>query len=283
MTRDALVLAGGGVAGIAWETGVLLGLEDSAPQLARHLNAASTRYIGTSAGSTVAAQISSGTPLQKLFDAQIAGAVPEITVSLDLRTFGAMMADATAGADAPQEVRRRIGTIARTAQTPSPEARRKVIESRLPSHLWPERDLLITAINTDTGELRLFDRASGVNLVDAVAASCAVPGIWPPVEIEGSFYMDGGMRSSANADLAAGAQHVLILVPGPEVSPLGPAIPAVELEALGDARVHIVYADDESLLAIGMNPLDPATRGPAAEAGRRLGRKIAETVASYWD
>jgi NTE family protein len=104
--------------------------QDGAPQLARHLDAASTRYIGASAGSTVAAQFACGTALEELFDAQIAGAVREITVDLDLHAFGAMMADAAAGAGSPQEVRRRIGTIARTAQTPSPEARRAVIESR---------------------------------------------------------------------------------------------------------------------------------------------------------
>lgn len=282
MARDALVLAGGGVAGIAWETGVLLGLTEGAPEIADRLAASTMRYIGTSAGATVAAQLASGTPVTMLFEAQIAGAVQEISVPLDLRSFGAMMAGTVAGATSPEEARQRIGSIALAAQTPSAEARRAVIEARLPSHTWPERRLLITAVDTATGALRVFDRSSGVALVDAVAASCAVPGVWPVVEIEDARYMDGGTRSAGNADLAAGAERVLILVPGPASSPLGAAIPDSELAALGDARVRTVFADQESIAALGANPLDPSTRRPAAEAGRRLGRAVARDVAELW-
>lgn len=270
------------MAGIAWETSVLLGLAEASPQIADRLAAGTTRYIGTSAGSTVAAQLASGARLTALFDAQVAGTVPEISVTLDLQTFGAMMAGAVAGAASPEEARQRIGAIALSAETPPAEARRAVIEARLPSPGWPERPLLITAVDATTGALRVFDRTSGVALVDAVAASCAVPGIWPVVDIDGARYMDGGMRSAANADLAAGAERVLILVPGPESSPLGPALPAAELAALGDARVSTVFADADSMAAMGMNPLDPTTRGPAAEAGRRQGRAVAADVAALW-
>lgn len=282
MAWDALVLAGGGVAGIAWETGVLLGLTEGSALIAERLAADGTRYIGTSAGSTVAAQLASGTPLQSLFDAQLAGAVQEIPVMLDLQAFGATVAQAVAGATSPEDARRRVGAFALHAETPDPAARRAVIAARLPTHEWPERSLLITAVDTATGELRVFDRTSEVDLVDAVAASCAVPGIWPTVEIGGRRYMDGGTRSGANADVAAGAERVLVLVPGPEESPLGPAIPATEREALRDARVCTVFADEDSIAAIGTNPLDPATRAPAALAGRRLGRRIADDVATLW-
>jgi NTE family protein len=282
VTSEALVLAGGGVAGIAWETGVLLGLTESDPRIASWLHDERTRYLGTSAGSTVAAQLAGGTPLQELFDAQLRGAAAEIAVSIDLREFGGMMARAAAGATSPEDARRRIGEIALASETPAPVARRAVIESRLPSHEWPEREIRVTAVDTATGELVVFDRSSGVSLVDAVAASCAVPGIWPPVEIRGAFFMDGGMRTTANADLAAGAERILIIVPGPEVTPFGPAIPPAELDALADARVKIVYADEDSIAAMGSNPLDPATREPAAEAGRRLGRTIAADVSTLW-
>ncbi|HEV7623861.1 MAG TPA: patatin-like phospholipase family protein [Amnibacterium sp.] len=96
-----------------------------------------------------------------------------------------------------------MGAIAIAAETPSAAARRAVIESRLPSRSWPAHPLRIPAVDTATGALRIFDRDSGVDLVDAVAASCAGPGTWPPVEIEGALHMDGGIRTSANADLAA--------------------------------------------------------------------------------
>lgn len=117
----------------------------------------------------------------------------------------------------------------------------------------------------------MFDNTSGASLVDVVAASYAVPLVWPPVTIDGRVYMDGGIRSVANVDLAAGAEQVLILVPSVANSPLGTAIPDKQLQALSPARVHVTVADTASLEAMGANPLDPASRVPAAKAGRGKG------------
>ena len=278
---DALVLAGGGVAGIAWETGVLMGIADVDPALADEIVAA-TSLIGTSAGSTVAAQLANGRSIADLFAAQVSDETAELKVELDLEKFGAMMADGAEPDESAEATRRRIGAIARHADTPSVAARRAVIEARVGSGGWPQRILVITAIDTETGELRLFDRTSDVDLIDAVAASSAVPGIWPTVEIDGRHYMDGGMRSLANADLAKGAERVLILVPSPEQSPFGQAIPDAELEALTSARVLTVYADADSVAAMGANPLDPASRQPAAIAGRERGRRLSGEIAAFW-
>ena len=98
--------------------------------------------------------------------------------------------------------------------------RRRVIEHRLPSHDWPERDLRITAIDVATGELVVFDSSSGVALVDAVAASCAVPGTWPPVTIGERRYMDGGVGSSVNTAVAADCATAVVLVPAGRVRAL---------------------------------------------------------------
>ncbi len=282
MMRNALVLAGGGVAGIAWETGVLVGLGEVDSDLIEQLRAGTTTLIGTSAGSTVAAQLATGTSLEDLFAAQLADETSEMHVEIDMQKFAAMLAGVTMEPDSPEARRRRIGAIALAADTPSVEARRAVIAARIPNAAWTEHRLLITAVDTATGELRVFDRTSGVDLVDAVAASCAVPGIWPTVSIDGHQYMDGGMRSGANADLAAGSERVLILVPSAEESPFGRAIPDTELEALASSRVFIVYADPESISAMGANPLDPASRRPAAIAGRAVGRRIAAEVGRFW-
>ncbi len=280
MSWDALVLGGGGVAGIAWETGVLLGLREADSRTSDFLTAPTTAYLGTSAGSTVGAQLSSGTDLGDLYRAQVEGSAHEISRTLDFAAFGAMMLQATAGATSSEEVRRRIGAAARAADTPAPQARRGVIESRLPSHAWSDRDLRITAVDVATGELRVFDRSSGVSLVDAVAASCAVPGVWPPVVIDGSSYMDGGVRSVTNLDLAAGASRVLVLVPGPPTNQLGPTVAPEERAALRDARVEVLHADEASIAAFGDNPLDPDRREPAARAGRRQGREAGAVIAS---
>jgi NTE family protein len=282
MTNGALVLGGGGVGAVAWETGVLLGIQDLAPQAAAKLLDPATLLLGTSAGSAVAAQIASGASLQQLFDAQLSEESGELFVDVDPAVFGSMMAGAFTGAASPEEARRRLGEMAMAADTPSTAARRGVIESRLTVQTWPDRRLLITAVDADTGELKVFDRDSGVGLVDVVMASCAVPGIWPVVEIDGHRYIDGGMRSGANADLAAGADPVLVITPSPEQTPMGPGVPLADLAALEPAGVFVVYADAASVQSFGTNPTDPAIRKPAALAGREVGRSVAAEVAALW-
>jgi NTE family protein len=152
-----------------------------------------------------------------------------------------------------------------------------VIESRLPSRQWPARALKIVAVDADSGEPRVFDSSCGVSLLDAVTASCAVPGIWPPATIDGHRYIDGGVRSAANADYAVGASRVLVLVPlgTAELFPSDmPFARAIEELRVGGAEVAIVAPDEASKAAIGANPLDPSTRRPAAEAGRVQGRTV---------
>jgi NTE family protein len=282
MTSGALVLAGGGVAGIAWEIGVLAGIRDVEPAVFDRIMDPATTFVGTSAGSTVASQLASGVDLDQLYASQLAEESAELGAEADLAEFSAMMAAAAEGATSPEEVRRRIGRIALDAKTASAADRRAVIAARLPVDGWSDRRLLITAVDTGTGELRVFDRDSGVDLIDAIGASCAVPSIWPTVEIQGRQYMDGGMRSAANADLAAGCDPVLIVVPSPENSPYGPPIPKAELDALAPARIHTIFADDAAVAAFGPNPLDPAVRPASARAGRALGRAIAREIAAFW-
>jgi NTE family protein len=282
MTNGALVLAGGGVAGIAWETGVLLGIQDARPATAAKILDASTTLVGTSAGAAVAAQIAGGASLADLFAVQLADETAELFVEIDLASFGAMMAGAVSQATSPEDARRRLGAIAINADTPSTTARRAVIAERLAEKAWGDRDLKLTAVDAETGELRIFDRNSGVDLIEAVMASCAVPGVWPVVEIEGHRYMDGGMRSGSNADLAAGANPVIIITPSTEQTPMGPSIPQAELDALAPSRVHAIYADAASMASFGSNPLDPAARRPAALAGREVGRRTAAEIAAFW-
>jgi NTE family protein len=142
--------------------------------------------------------------------------------------------------------------------------------------------MLLPAIDAQTGELTVFTRDSGVELTDAVAASCAVPGVWPPVTIGGRRYMDGGMRSATNADLAAGCDVVLVITPqSPDAPPPWGGLDA-ELDQLRPAEVSVIYADAASVAAFGTNPLSPATRGPAARAGRAVGQAAACGVSGLW-
>jgi NTE family protein len=156
-----------------------------------------------------------------------------------------------------------------------------VIAQRLPSHEWPERVLRISAIDTATGELVTFDRNSRVGLVDAVAASCAVPGVWPPVTIGDRRYMDGGVGSTVNLALAADCDVVVALLPQGRSSPSPFGSGAVEEVDNFRGSAFGVFADEDSVAAFGANPLDPACRAPSALAGREQGRRVAGDIADF--
>ena len=275
------MLAGGGLAGIGWETGILRGIADEAPETAKALLDLDV-LVGTSAGSTVAAQLGSGLGLDVLFDRQTAPSSTELNpdVGIDEITelfVTAMLTPNTTTAEKLQK----IGAVALSTRTVTEAVRRNVIAQRLPSQDWPDRVLRISAIDTATGELVAFDRTSGVGLVDAVAASCAVPAVWPPVTIGEHRYMDGGVGSSVNMALADDCDVAVVLVPSSRStpSPFGGGA-AEEVDTFGGSAFG-VFADDESIAAFGPNPLDPACRKPSALAGREQGRRIAAAVTDF--
>ena len=140
-----------------------------------------------------------------------------------------------------EEFRRRVGRVALAAEkaglTPTEQERLDVIGSRLLGSGWPDRALTITAVDAATGEFAAFDRTSGVPLVQAVAASCAVPGVYPPVTIGEARYIDGGMRSAANADLAQGYDRLVVLAPIPRgVGPITSVVRIARFKALSQCQ-----------------------------------------------
>ncbi|KRC47280.1 hypothetical protein ASE16_18355 [Leifsonia sp. Root227] len=283
MTNGSLVFAGGGVAGIAWEVGVIAGIADADPQLAEHLLAPEVTFIGTSAGSAVAAQLASGVDLDTLYAAQVSDDTAEFDPRVDLAALMERFMAAAQPDASTAESLQAIGRLALDTQTVAEAERMVSIDARLPYEEWPDRRLLITAVDAVSGEFRVFDAASGVRLGAAVAASCAVPGVWPPVTIGDRRYMDGGMRSLANADLAAGSDWVLVVAPILDGVPGFGQIPPGELESLAPAPVHVVYADEASFAAFGVNPLDPATRPASAAAGRSIGAASAHRIRAALD
>ncbi|WP_067485465.1 patatin-like phospholipase family protein [Actinomadura hibisca] len=272
----ALVLGGGGVAGIAWTTGVLAGLADAGCDVTD-----ADVVIGSSAGATVAAQATSGIPLGELLRRQVDPAAQnkELVPSGDSGTkvLETMFGLAQEIEDRA-ELRRRIGELALAAETVPEAERRKVIEDRLPVHEWPDRRLVITAVAALSGTPSVFDRESGVQLVDAVTASCAVPGVWPPVTIGETRFVDGSVRSISNADLASGNARVVVIAP---VADPGLGAEVAQLVEEG-SRVEVVTPDEASVAAFGPDPLDPTTRTPAAKAGYAQGREAAAVVAAVW-
>jgi NTE family protein len=281
MSRLGLVLAGGGLAGIAWETGFLRGIADEVPAAATALLGADV-LLGTSAGSTVAAQIGSGLGIDELYARQETEATYEIDSGVDIDDITGLFMTAmlTPDTTAAQKLQR-IGAIALATDTVAGPVRRAVIEQRLPSHDWPDRILRVTGIDIATGELVVFDNDSGVELVDAVAASCAVPGAWPPVHIDGRIFIDGGVGSTVNMVAADDCDAVVVLVPSGRdtPSPFSGGAAAEIADFPGSALP--LFADDAALAAFGPNPLDPRCRIPSARAGREQGRRQAAAVADF--
>lgn len=277
MTRRALVLGGGGITGIAWEWGLLAGFARAGVNLG-----AADLVIGTSAGSVVGAQIANGLSPEERYEAQLVPPDGEIAAVLGPRVLLRMGLALALGPRAG--ARRRIGRAALRAQTGDEAVRLAVIDARLPVKEWPaERDLSITAVDTATGEFRAFNRDAGVPLVSAVAASCAVPGVWPPVTVDGRRYMDGGMRSATNADLAAGYDKVVVLAPVTRgVGQM--ASVAQQAEVLrAQSTVEVVTPDAAARTAFGRNLLDPARRAPAARAGLAQSAAVVDAVRAVWE
>jgi NTE family protein len=301
----ALVLGGGGAAGNAWEIGIIAGLAEAGLDMTE----AADLVVGTSAGATAAAQVRSGIPPAELLASvlsppvQPAGqnrtrppSLPMATVFERMRAIGAA---ATSAADL-QRAMGAFGLESDSALEPAAGQRRATVAARLPRPEWPDRPMIVTAIDAHTGELAAFDRDSGVDLVDAVTASCALPGLVPTHSINGTRYIDGGVRSPDNADLASGYANVVVLSPlggRSQTPPQRGADPAGQFEGLRrppewgtdlasqvealrerGSHVEVITPDADSRAAMGTNQMDPATRIPAARAGFAQGKQEATRV-----
>jgi NTE family protein len=272
---SALVLGGGGITGIAWELGILHGLAEAGVDLT-----GADIVVGTSAGSVVGAQVTNGLPIADLYASQLEPADAELGGRLS-RISALKLVPPYVLPGSGRDKLARVGRVATAAHAPGSADREGVIRSRLPVHEWPDRDLRVTAVDTDSGEFTVFTRDSEVDLVSAVAASCAVPTVWPPVAIDGRTYMDGGMRSTANVDVARGAERVVVLAPLPRSFSRKSSIRA-QLERVGPRAWSVVDPDAEALAAFGRNLLDPSKRRAAAEAGLRQSRGLVEQIAAVW-
>ncbi|WP_439427544.1 patatin-like phospholipase family protein [Micromonospora sp. LA-10] len=273
----ALVLGGGGVTGVAWELGLLAGLAGHGLRLDE-----ADLVVGTSAGSVVGAQVRSSTPVTQLYEAQLRPLREEVPARLGMGVLARWAWAGGWGRDAAR-ARARIGALALSARTPSEQSRRAVIAARLPSSRWPAARLLVTAVDAASGEFVVFDADSGASLVDAVGASCAVPGVWPPVTIGDRRFVDGGVRSPVNADLAAGCERVVVLAPTrAAVGPMPRLSAQVAALREAGARVAVVSPDRAARTAIGRNVLDPARRAASARAGFAQADAVADEVAAVW-
>lgn len=284
--KRALVLGGGGAVGIAWETGIVAGLlEDGIDVRDTDL------IIGTSAGSVVGSHLAHGADPPDLMEQQhqpresraLGDRAPDRSGAVAVFQAWASFDEMT-----PEHCAE-IGRLALAAETMPEEQWIAGFEGdRWPG--WPEKPLLAMAVDCESGEFRAFDRNSGVPIEKAVAASCAVPGLFPPVTIDGRRYTDGGVRSGTSADLA---QHiapdiVLIIAPmGARPGGIGGLIARQLVREKGvlegaGAQVRLVQLDAAALEAAGPNFLDPAYAPASADAGRAQGKRISAELRDFW-
>ena len=304
MTR-ALVLGGGGVAGIAWELGVLRGLEDAGIS-----GRDWSLVVGTSAGAVVGARILADPDLQRWFEHETRPEAPEDralvralggrlgvlvmaagrsrrlgwvpSTWLLARTLEAVVRRAARPprapmTDRPDGVREiapgeerlvRLGSIARAARTAPESVFLDAVRAFIaPAGPWPDR-LVVTAVDATTGSTAAFDAGSGAPLDRVVAASAAVPIVFPTVRLLGRRWMDGGMSSLVHVDLAADADEILVVAP----LDVGIRDEVAALRAAGK-RVELIVPGRDAATALGNGTalLDPARRTAAARAGRRDG------------
>ncbi len=280
LKQRALVLGGGGFVASSWLTGLITGLAESGVDLRK-----ADVLIGTSAGARVALQLASGAPLEEVFARQLAAAT-QLRPQPGAVDFGRVQREVVRakelGGDRA-EILRRYGKLALELAGPD---RRALVAAQLPMAQWPERAVRLIALNADTGLRRVFEKTSGIELVDALMATTASFGA-APVWFEGQPYIDGGYHSSDNADLAAGFGRVLVLAlraPAWALRLVSLEEGLAELRASG-AEVELIQPDVEAMQIITSagSPMSPAVIEPVTRAGRAQGRRVvAQRGATGW-
>jgi len=269
------VFGGGGIAGVAWEAGIVIGLRQAGVDLS-----SAGLIVGTSAGSIVGSHVAFAADLSLLAATRHEDTGTASETGAGLEPILTAMAPLFDPALDPLEARRRVGAAARAAAAGGEQAHIARIAALLPAPAgWPPRRFLVTTVDAESGELAVWDGHSGVPLDRAVAASCAVPGAYPPVTIGGRRYMDGGVRSTTNADLAAGASAVIVLDAVGHLTPREPL--ERELATLGADSV-VVRPDAAAAAAIGTGVLDPAVWPAALDAGLAQAASCAAPARAIW-
>ena len=289
MASRAVVLGGGGPVGVAWESGLAAGLEEEGVDVS-----AADLFVGTSAGSVVGAQLALGRAPKELYTRQLEPAEPgrRSGTPVDMSALIAHFVKLYTSDRPQQELLAELGAFALAAETMTEEewiAGFALLEA--PSDHWPERDFKCTAVDASDGSFVVWDRKSAVPLRLAVASSCAVPGIYPPVTINGRRYMDGGVRSTTSADIAEGSGKVLVVsviggvtAPRPQTAEARRARFDREIEGLRAAgsEVEVITPDEEFARAMGLNLMDFTKRREAADLGYRQGAIEGARLREFW-
>jgi NTE family protein len=272
--------------GRAWQVGLVDGFAGQGIDLGT-----GDLIIGTSAGAVVGAQLA----LKRGF-----GAPPKIDAAPPVYP-GSMVDLATAMARAaqssePEPIRAEIGRMALNAQTISEEeSLSRSMFAPFVGQAWPNQ-LRVTSVNARTGQLRIWDASSGAPLERAIAASTAAPCIWPAITIDGERYIDGGVRSTLNADLAIGCNIVIAVScfsltghdkAGPAFFTAINAAPLAELDAVRGSGATVALIEPRSDFVVltkrGTAMMDSNLVPEAYRLGQITAAGEAESVRRLWN
>ncbi|MEW2356214.1 patatin-like phospholipase family protein [Spirillospora sp. NPDC029432] len=256
----AVVLGPGGPVGTAWLLGLAAGLRHAGADLAR-----ADLIVGTSAGAIAGAAIATGRDLDEL--AEVPTAPPGERAG-DMSVMPRVLEILNEPGADPREALRRVGALALAADAPPEERHLAAMEHLAGTRSWPDRPLLITAVDAAAGEPVVWSGEDGVPLHAAVAASSAAPGYSAPITIGGRRYLDGALGGGSNAHLAAGAGTLIL------IEPLGAVFPAAPVEA-----AVWIGPDDAALEAFGPDVGDRGRWGEVYKAGLRQSADAAGLLA----
>jgi len=301
--RIGLALGAGGIAGYSFHAGALTSLQTATgwdPRTAEIV-------IGTSAGSSIAAVLRGNVSVPTLVDRILS--VPTDHRGMDRLRRVAGRGQSRLGSNllipaSPSLVVRELTRLRRpnlgrliAGALPAGSLDTEVLGEQadvLHPEQWPTEKLWITAVDLANGALTVFGRDNvNVGVGTAVAASCAIPAYFKPVEIAGRRYVDGGVRSLMNADLLVDNDLDLAVVLSPLSLELGSSASPVstvlrglpsyqlrrELEVLHEAGVPTVVLQPDSTTsqAMGHNPMDPTRMIPVLTAAAMAASEYLES------
>lgn len=282
-SKVALALSGGGHYGIAFHIGYLKGLFD------KGIDLRTVDYIiGTSAGSQVSTTISSMIDWDTIWQEQIIEKVNETTPISD-KEMGELFQAFDQLAKESKSTKAWVDGMGEISKNTQPnvslDARRDMIRNRLGSVPLEWNDKLnIVATELETSERKVFNAQSGVALIDALAASSALQGVWQPIPINGYHYYDGGSYSMENPDVVDDAVKVIVLTTNLPIETPYALDQLVEQMKADGKDVYVVKPSDEVvsiLQAYQYNTVNADMREEIAQAAVKQGATDYEQLKSF--
>jgi NTE family protein len=256
----ALVLGAGGVVGTAWMAGLAAGLREHGIDLA-----AADLIVGTSAGAIVGAVLASGRNPAELAEPTRPSATDTPLPPPDPRLIGEVIAVLGDESRTPSVRRQRVGQLALGMSAEHDSIHVQRMRTLVGTTEWPDRPLRVATVDAQSGERTVFDRRGPATLLEAVVASRAMPGVYPPMTVGARRFMDGGMYSSTNADLADGAHLLIAIHPLAHLFPTAPV--DAEIRSARPQESFLIAPDRHSIDALGADLHERTHWIPSFRAG----------------